>query len=139
MKVFLDTNVIYSAYLLHSAIINDYLKKIINDKHVLCTSDYCLNELSRIFQKLKVDSKAMFIKITNDIETIAFSTQIKVVMDNPKMIKYKTNDSNDDRVLNAAINSGADILLTGDKGLLSYKSKLINIISPSKLNIYLNN
>jgi putative PIN family toxin of toxin-antitoxin system len=139
MKVFLDTNVIYSAYLLHSLAINDYLKKIINNKHVLCTSDYCLNELSRIFQKLKVDSKDMFIKIVNDIESVAFSTQIKVVIDNPKMIKYKTNDPNDDRVLNAAINSGANILLTGDKGLLSYKSDLIRIIAPSQLSIYLNN
>jgi predicted nucleic acid-binding protein len=50
----------------------------------------------------------------------------------PKTIKVPIKDPHDQPILNAAITSKVDVLITGDKYFLHLDQKIIQIITPSE-------
>lgn len=124
MKVFIDTNVLVSAFTARG-LCADLIEVILTD-HILITGEFVLKELDRVLTtKLKVPEKDVLeiLKFLNDFH-------VEPLPDKPSKVKI---DDDDDRwVLESAVRANADILVTGDKDLLEIRSevKQLNIITP---------
>jgi len=124
MKIFADTNVLVSAFTARG-LCADLLEVILAD-HKLMTGDYVLNELERVLSiKLGVPDQ----KVAATIQFLR-KYHIEPVPDLPS--EYEVRDEDDRWVLESAIRAKADVLVTGDKDLLtvSKKVKELKIISP---------
>ena len=115
MKVLIDTNVLISAILSNrSTQYKAFVKAVTYPNHgMICEQN--IDEMRRIFNRkfpTKVSALEMFLSLA--------LTTLEVVP--IPIIEYdiegKVRDSKDRPILRAAINVGADILLTGDKDFL---------------------
>lgn len=127
MRVFLDTNVLFSAILFPGSMPDLALKKALALPHKAVTCDYVLDELRRTFAR-KFPNKVSKL----DTFLFLFSLSIEIVK-----VSYDTNDdtlnirdSHDKPVLRAAIASKCDVLLTGDKDFLESDVKTPKIMKP---------
>ena len=110
MKVFADTNFLVSAFATRG-LSADVIQLIMAD-HELIIGEFVLIELRRVLvSKLKVPES-----IALDTENLLRQNSIEPVPDTKSKIKVR--DEDDRWVLQSAINSDADILITGDKDLL---------------------
>ena len=94
------------------------LQKALTTPFEAITSDYCLAELKQVFIKKfphKEDSLNAF------LASLIFSIQIERTKANAYEIESIIRDEKDRPVLRAAIESDADLLLTGDKDFLEAK------------------
>lgn len=114
MKVFLDTNILFSAILFPNSIPDKALQKAFTF-HEAITCDYVLDELRRNIAK-KFPNKINFL----DTFLLTLSMSIKIVK-----VSYEINDTSldirdpyDKPVLRAALESNCDVLITGDKDFL---------------------
>src|SRR5690554_4624919 len=124
MKIFVDTNVLVSAFTARG-LCADLLEVILAD-HQLITGEVVLNELERVLiNKLNVPQN----KVS---KTLLFlrKHQIEPIPDQPSYVKVR--DEDDRWVLESALRAKADILVTGDKDLLVLSKEItqIKIISP---------
>lgn len=126
MKVFIDTNILFSAILFPGRIPDLALQKALSFPYVVYTSNYVINELEKKFILKfpeKKDSLYKFIKIyrLNSVlvEELNYSLKEEEVL----------RDIKDKPILRAAIYSKCDILLTGDKDFLD-----ANILYPKVMN-----
>lgn len=124
MKVFLDTNVIISAFITHghAAELMEYC--LVN--HKIYTSDFIIEEVKKHltnkfgYNNDEVNKVIDFIKL-NFINTGNYK----------KLTKIISSGTDDDNVLAAAESKKADCIVTGDKDLLVIKEyKNIKILSP---------
>lgn len=110
MKVFADTNFLVSAFATRG-LSSDVIQLIMAD-HELIIGEFVLIELRRVLvSKLKVPES-----IALDTENLLRQNIIEPLPDTKSKIKVR--DEDDRWVLQSAINSDADILITGDKDLL---------------------
>jgi putative PIN family toxin of toxin-antitoxin system len=110
VKVFADTNFLVSAFATRG-LSADVIQLIMAD-HELIIGEFVLIELRRVLvSKLKVPES-----IALDTENLLRQNSIEPVPDTKSKIKVR--DEDDRWVLQSAINSDADILITGDKDLL---------------------
>lgn len=111
MKVFLDTNVLVSAFATRG-LCADLVRHVLTE-HELVTGEVNLRELRRIMRdRLKVPQ-----------QTIAAVEQLlreQTVVPRPKeQLSVVVRDPDDAWVLASAVAAGADVLVTGDTDLLS--------------------
>ncbi|TVQ03107.1 MAG: putative toxin-antitoxin system toxin component, PIN family [Balneolaceae bacterium] len=124
MKIFADTNVLVSAFTARG-LCADLLEVILAD-HQLMTGEFVLQELQRVLvEKLKVPERSV-----SDVIQFLRMHYIEPMPDKPSVIKV--SDEDDRWVLESAIRAKADILVTGDKDLLTISKKVshLKIISP---------
>lgn len=124
MKIFADTNVLVSAFTARG-LCADLLEVKLTD-HQLMTGEVVLEELERVLtKKLKIPDS----KVSNVVKFLR-NFHVEPVPDKPSEIKVR--DEDDRWMLESAIRSKADILVTGDKDLLDISKKVsqLRIISP---------
>jgi uncharacterized protein len=123
MKIFLDTNVLASAAATRG-LCADVLREVFAS-HDLIVSEQVLNELSRVL-KLKFG-------VGQDlIDDFIWLLQQDSVLAQPSQVpKVKLKDREDLTILAAALTSGAEVLITGDKELLDLgRVENLKILSP---------
>ena len=128
MKIFTDTNVLVSAFTARG-LCADLLEVILAD-HQLMTGEVVLKELERVLiEKMKVPESKVA-----EVMMFLRKHHVEPVPDKPSEIIVR--DEDDRWVLESAIRSKADILVTGDKDLLDVDQELskeglqLRVISP---------
>lgn len=111
MRVFLDTNVLASAFATRG-LCEDVLRLVLAE-HELVVGDVVIRELRRVLRtKFRVPAPTR--KALEDF------LKEQVFVPRPRDIpRVVTQDPDDDAVLASAVAGKADILVTGDKDLLS--------------------
>ncbi len=124
MKIFLDTNVLVSAFIARG-LCADFLEVILAD-HQLMTGEVVLKELESVLAiKLNVPQ-------TEILDTLRFLRKhyVEPIPDRPSEVKVR--DEDDRWVLETALRAKANILVSGDKDLLDVSKNIsqLRIISP---------
>ncbi|MBM3713714.1 MAG: putative toxin-antitoxin system toxin component, PIN family [Actinobacteria bacterium] len=124
MKIFLDTNIIISAFITHG-----YPAELVEyclTNYKIYTSDFIIEEVEKNlknnfeYNEMEVNEVFNFMK-SNFINVGKYK----------KLGKTVSRDADDDNVLAAAIFEKVDCIVTGDKDLLTIeKYKKVKIISP---------
>lgn len=123
MNVFLDTNVLISAFVARGLCADIF--RIILAEHELLISTYVLDELEHILDK-KISLPTSQIQ-----DIVQYLNSFRVTADHTPPCEINLRDKNDIPILAAALNSGADILVTGDKDLLEVSTEYnIKIVNP---------
>lgn len=123
MKVFLDTNVLASAFATRG-LCEDVLQETLLS-HELIVAEPLLKELERVLiKKFKVPSPIVK-------ETISFLREDTIVVRLQNKIIMPIQDKNDVLILSCAIEGKADIFVTGDRELLKLEQlDNMKIVSP---------
>ncbi len=124
MKIFLDTNVIISAFITHGYTAELMEHCLIN--HKIYTSDFIIEEVERNLQSNFGYSDKEVCKVISFMKSNFID-----VGKYKKLDKAVSRDIEDDNVLAAALSEKVDCIVTGDKDLLIIKNyKKIKILSP---------
>lgn len=110
MRVFLDTNVLVSAFATRG-LCADVLRVVLGE-HTLITSEVVLRELARVLQR-RLGLPRRTVKEIDD-----FLREHEVAPKPAVRAEVPRRDPDDQWVLAAAIESRADVLVTGDRDLL---------------------
>jgi len=123
LKVFLDTNVLVSAFITRGLCADIF--RIILSEHDLILCTHVLNELKDVLsRKIDLPNK----QITSILQ---YLRTFDIVSNHTPPIKIELRDENDIPVISAALNSHSDIIVTGDKDLLEVSEKYgIKIVDP---------
>ncbi len=123
MRVFLDTNVLVSAFATRG-LCADVVRQILVE-HDLVTSELVLKELRRALRnRIRLPEP-----LVDAIE--AFLREQEIVRDARPPADMPLRDLADRRILASAIEAGADLLVTGDRELLEVADRVeIAIVSP---------
>ena len=124
MKIFLDTNVIISAFITHghAAELMEYC--LIH--HKIYTSDFIIEEVKKNLKNNFEYNDKEVSEVINFMKSNFIS-----VGKYKKLNKIISRDPDDDNVLAAAEFKKVDCIVTGDKDLLTIENyKNINILSP---------
>jgi putative PIN family toxin of toxin-antitoxin system len=124
MKVFADTNFLVSAFATRGLSADVF--QVILAEHEIMTGEFVLAELYRVLTtKLNVSTK-----IAREAEQLLRQHYIEPVPDQPSELQVR--DEDDRWVLESALRSGAEILITGDKDLLDISEKVteLKIVTP---------
>lgn len=109
MKIMLDTNVLISAFVFKSSIINEVIRKISNE-HEIVIASYCIDELKEVVrEKFNIDMKKLD-KFLND-----FPFHLLYSPESIEVKLFEIRDECDYIILHTAIIENVDILITGDK------------------------
>jgi uncharacterized protein len=120
--VFLDTNVVASAFLTRG-LCADVLLLVI-EEHELLTAEIVLNELRTVFRR----KFGVATEIISQIETFLRQYHVEPI---PKQLpNLPLSDRNDLLVIASALKSGADIVVTGDGEMLRLQNKPLAVVSP---------
>ena len=115
MKVLIDTNILISAALSNAGIpYKAFVKAVSYPNHgMVCEQN--IDEMRRIFNR-KFQNK---IQALESFLSLALLTlEVVIIPDESYDLEIKIRDMNDRPILRAAISTGADILLTGDKDFI---------------------
>jgi putative PIN family toxin of toxin-antitoxin system len=125
MRIFLDTNVLASAYATRG-LCSDVLREVFSS-HDLYTSNEVLKELRDVF-------KNKFGFPENLIQRIILLLKREAIIVNPKEeIEIHIKDKADIPIINAALAAGIHLFVTGDKELQDLaKIGNLEIVSPRK-------
>ena len=126
-RLVIDTNALVSRLLLPKSVPAQAVRKAI-DRGQLLVSDATMNELADVLSRQKFDAYAtleereQFIRLLGRVvEFVPIVQRIHVCRD-PK----------DDQILEVAVNGSADLIVTGDRDLLSLERfRDITILSPA--------
>lgn len=123
MKIFLDTNVLVSAYTARG-ICADLLRYILTE-HDLLTGEINLLELRRVL-------KDRFHASVEIIETIEAELRDQTIIPKPATSSLiPIRDPDDGWILASAVNGQADLLVTGDQDLLAVADQApVTIVDP---------
>ena len=123
MRVFLDTNVLASAVATRG-ICADVLHTALAE-HEVVVSEQVLSELSRALQE-KIRTSTELAKETDEF----LRREAEVVGEAPKL-EIAVRDEDDVRIVEQAVASRADVLVTGDRDLLEMgEDRPIPILTP---------
>jgi len=125
MNIFLDTNVLLSAFYSHGVCGDLYDHCLAY--HTLFTSHYVLEEF-----RDKAENKLKFApeRIQSAIRHIK---RYSIIVEETPLPKSICKDTDDDHIIAAAIAAKAACIITGDKGFLAIKKVFdIPIVSPSE-------
>jgi putative PIN family toxin of toxin-antitoxin system len=112
LKVVLDTNVLISA-ILFGGKPRQILEKAIRGEIRLCLSEPILEELKGVLQRSKFDYSPEMIQFI-----LTELTGIADVVNPSEMIDLVLEDPDDNRILECAVEAGANYIITGDIHLL---------------------
>ncbi len=128
MRVFFDTNVLVSAFTSGGICLNLVKRTIEDTQHNLLVGTVIIDELSRIlthrfnYPPQKLD------------RVIAFLIKYRAILMPKTKPPVSVRDPDDELVLASALETGADILVTGDKDLLILGDTAgIKIVDPRML------
>ena len=123
MRVFLDTNVLVSAFAARG-VCADVLRVVLSE-HTLVTGEVVLGELRTVLRKrIKLPAAAV-----KEIDSFLREHEVTPKPDAPSSIPVR--DPDDRWVLASAILGEADVLVTGDSDLLSIAAEApIKIVDP---------
>lgn len=125
MRVFLDTNVLISAFV-SRGLCADLLKIVLRD-HNLVVSQLVLVEFERVLRD-KMCASEPDLK-----QAMMVFDHIEVVVDPPTMPMDPTLDNADAAILTAAVGGEVDIFVTGDRELLcSMERTRLPIVTPRR-------
>ena len=113
MRIFLDTNVLVSAFATRG-LCSDVLREVLSF-HKLIISEPLLSELDRILRDK--------IGLPNDIisESIGFLRQTGLLAKPIERPIPELKDKDDIPIINSALSGGAEIFVTGDKEVFNLK------------------
>lgn len=122
MRVFLDTNVLVSAFLARGLCAD--LLRLVLAEHTLVTSEVVLAELRDVLsRKGRLPSQ--------QIEAIvAFLRHQPVVPRPAHTLQLGLVDGDDEWVLASAVNAHADLFVTGDQGVLACCNTPLPLLNP---------
>jgi putative PIN family toxin of toxin-antitoxin system len=127
MRVMLDTNVLISAIVFRSAIMNGIIKALaVKHKLVLCS--YTMEELCEVIEHKFPAARIHIDTFFSSLPFEHFDTPKPI----PKHDLFKIRDVDDEPVLYSAIIANVDILITGDKDFLDIDVKHPEIMTPSE-------
>lgn len=115
MRIFLDTNILFSAILFPGSTPDKALQKALCSPYEAVTCDYVLDELRRNIAKKfpnKIDALERFfaaLALNITIVNVSYET------DDPSL---QIRDDYDKPILRAALESKCDLLISGDKDFL---------------------
>lgn len=129
VRIVIDTNVIVSAFLTPHGIAMNILHHVLAGTVTLITSPSLFDELEEVLQRQKFDRPILERRRLEFIRFIERHTEV-VFPDAP--IDKITSDTDDNRVLEAAVAGKADYIVTGDKKHLLPLKKFrgVTIVSP---------
>lgn len=133
MRIMLDTNVLISAFVFKSKIMNDVIESVLTD-HKLVLSSFIIEELKRVVSiKFQGKSKALDEFLTAIPYELVYTPEI---MDKSL---FEIRDEMDYPVLYTAIIENVDILVTGDKDFSDVEVEKPDILTPAQYaEIYIN-
>jgi len=111
MRVFLDTNVLVSAFATRG-LCADVLREVMI-RHEVIVSKHVLDELRRVLR-----SKLNLPKAIAD-DAVDLVREASSMASSGRPLDIELRDANDARILAAAVASDADVFLTGDAELLA--------------------
>jgi putative PIN family toxin of toxin-antitoxin system len=123
MKVFLDSNVLIAAYLSHGACYELYGHCL--DRHFVFSSEFVRNEvLEKLVRKIRIQEE----KAKQAYQHLCEHTLlVSEALINERICR----DPDDDHIVAAALQAGADCIVSGDNDLLALKKvRGIPVISP---------
>ncbi len=127
MKVVLDTNVLISA-IMFGGKSRDILEMGVSSKITNALSQDILKELAGVLVDKKFRAPVSFVQQT--IHELSEIAELVIVIDKINVIK---NDPDDNRILECAVSSKADYIVSGDSDLLNLKRfKKVKILSPNE-------
>jgi len=121
-RVFLDTNVWYSAFLYGGT--PEQVVRVCKQDYQITSSQYLINELLELLKEV-----GALYKWRNNLEKVLKRVTLSI---EPPEFSGISRDPNDDPILSAAIDSNCSFLITNDKDLLELggTQKLV-IIKPA--------
>lgn len=123
MRVFLDTNVLVSAFATRGLSADVF--RLVLSEHTLITGDVVLRELARVLRNRIRLPRAR----VDDI--VAFLREHEVVPKPEAPSEVAIRDEDDRWVLASAVAGAADVLVTGDRDLLDVAMKApVKIVDP---------
>jgi putative PIN family toxin of toxin-antitoxin system len=126
MRITLDTNVIISAVVFDSEVMNEVVYKVVFD-HTLVLSTYIIEELKRV-TKMKFPDKMNAI---NDLLTeVPF--ELCYTPEDIDEGLFDIRDKKDYPVLYCAITDNVDVLITGDKDCAATDIEKPEILTPAQ-------
>jgi len=113
MRVFLDTNVLASAFATRG-LCEDVLRETLLN-HEIVISPPLIKELKRVLKnKFKVPESLLK-------DTVSFLNEDAVVVKNYKKVKISISDKDDVLILSSALEGRAEVFVTGDRELLALR------------------
>jgi len=115
LKVVLDSNILISA-LISKGVAHDFIYKLINKDVQIVISDYIVTEVNEVLTRKKFQDKQILYTLWNLIQKDVTIVKIK-----SEITKVTLRDPKDHPILQTAIKSKAEFIITGDEDLLSLK------------------
>jgi len=133
MKVFIDTNVLFSTFINPDGTAAKAFKKAVTGENITVICQQNINELETTIARKypsKIDALKMYVSILSGVvevvETPKLLTQSEILI----------RDTKDRPLLRAAIMANVDVLLTGDKDFLEAGIDWPLIMSPAEFMSY---
>ena len=126
MRVMLDTNILVSAFVFKSKLMNELIYKVSNNYEIVICS-YTIEELRELIKKK--------FKIKQEILQEFLNEFPFTLVNSPKNIRnklFEIRDNNDYIILHTAIIEDVDIFITGDKDFYGININKPKIMSASK-------
>ena len=126
MRVMLDTNILVSAFVFKSKLMNELIYKVSNNYEIVICS-YTIEELRELIKKK--------FKIKQEILQEFLNEFPFTLVNSPKNIRkklFEIRDDNDYIILHTAIIEDVDIFITGDKDFYGININKPKIMSASK-------
>ena len=120
----LDTNVLISAFIFKSEIINRLIQ-VLSEEHEIMIASYCIDELNEVInEKFNVSRDSL------DIFLRKFPFNLVYSPTNINSSLFDIRDKDDYIILYTAIKNKADIFITGDKDFKDVKLTEPKILTP---------
>jgi putative PIN family toxin of toxin-antitoxin system len=127
-KITVDTNILISAFVYPGGVVREIINLSLKKYFEIFISGKILEEYSRV---LRLKFNWSDAEINGNIN---FLKKIASVVEPDLMIKAVREDPTDNIILECAVFSGSDVIVSGDKHLLNLKKyKTIPIIPPAEL------
>ena len=123
MRVFLDTNVLVSAFATRG-LCEDVFREVVTF-HELVVSGTVLTELETVLlQKVQVPG-------TMSGDVLEFLLSNAIVAQEPALLSLSISDEADIRIVSEAVSAGADVLVTGDEEMAALgEVEGVGVLSP---------
>lgn len=126
MRAVLDTNVLISAFVFPGGAPEHIYRRGLEGRLILITSPPLLSELGRVLTE-KFDWEAPYAE-----EVLTQLVRVALVVDPTEQIADITDDPADNRVLEAAAEGEADVIVSGDRHLLTLGTwRGIRVLTPA--------
>ncbi|MBR2797971.1 MAG: putative toxin-antitoxin system toxin component, PIN family [Clostridia bacterium] len=127
MRILIDTNVLISAALNPGGVpYQAYVKAVTYPNHgIICEQN--VDEIKRVFNKKFPDKLSALDRF---LATALMTLELVPMPTRERDLEVKVRDAADRPILRAAVEAGADILLTGDRDFLEAGIEHPSIVTP---------